>query len=546
MVGFFVVPTHSALAQVDCTGGVPFIKGDANGQIWYFDTTAGTCSNAGPNPVDGFTLTTDDELLNILNAFNGGVATPASCCPSNMTAYSFSGSPGYLTFATNGTGVYQVGFSTSEDVLFNSVVTLTFQGIAYTVNIEHRAFAVTGDHHVNSMVITGGAFVPPPGPDLAPQAQSQQLLGSSLFMNQAGRAVSSGVGNAIAERLFTGGGTQFDIASNGASLSAYVSLHGIGATARDARASRLAMYETSPNALHAIETAFSQVDANPDDEDERAVSAYYPSVDVVPGYLPEASASDAPLVNVWMHGSLTHYDGDAFDGDTWNGVVGADYLITSTVLVGVLGGYEKGDLSFQLTDGAFNGQGFTAGAYVGIRLAENVVADAFFTHSWLDYGNRVGAATGDTTASRYMISLNVSGRHELAENLTLEPNALFFWAHENQDGYALSDGTVVAANSIQSGRLSMGPKFRYQMAFDDGSAWSIFASAHGEFDLSSDIQTNTALPDFDNLLSARLGLGVDGTFFNGWAISLSGDVSGLGSGDFTSYSGSGRLRIPFY
>lgn len=87
---------------------------------------------------------------------------------------------------------------------------------------------------------------------------------------------------------------------------------------------------------------------------------------------------------------------------------------------------------------------------------------------------------------------------------------------------------------------AVGSRLRY--AAND--SWSVFVSAHGEYDQSSESQASTTLPDFDGLVSARLGLGLDGRFANGWSISLAGDVGGIGSGDFTSYTGTGRLRIP--
>ncbi|MFK7792943.1 MAG: hypothetical protein AB8B88_09770, partial [Devosiaceae bacterium] len=83
-------------------------------------------------------------------------------------------------------------------------------------------------------------------------------------------------------------------------------------------------------------------------------------------------------------------------------------------------------------------------------------------------------------------------------------------------------------------------RLRYSLTED----WTTLASVQGEYDFSSETQTNTTLPDFDGMVSARFGLGVDGTFSNGWGLSLSGDVGGIGSGDFLSYTGTGRLRIP--
>jgi outer membrane autotransporter protein len=188
--------------------------------------------------------------------------------------------------------------------------------------------------------------------------------------------------------------------------------------------------------------------------------------------------------------------------------------------------------------------GFTTGAYVGVKLSETLVMDAFLTHTWLDYDNRAGTATGETDATRIMVSVNMSGRYGITDSLTLEPNIRLFYAHESQDAYTLSNGTAIAANGIDSGRLSLGPKLRYLLPDQSNGNWSVFVSAHGEYDFSSEVQTSTALPDFDDLVTARLGAGIDGTLLNGWMIQLAGDVGGLGSGSFVSYTGTGRVRIP--
>ncbi len=368
------------------------------------------------------------------------------------------------------------------------------------------------------------------------QVSSQIATSSTVLFQGASQNISTGIGNAIGERFSGGGGSTFNVAPDGSSLSAYVSMHGIGATARDMRARRIAMYDDAPDALSAIDAAFADADDGGDD-----VSPYVLGTDVVQLDTPFATAQpDSVRLNAWARGTFIHYDGDSFSGDTWNGIAGLDYLLTDSVLIGVLGGYESGDFSFDTTDGDFDGAGFTTGVYIGVRVSQNIVADAFLTHSWLDYDTRSGTTTGSTDASRWLVSMNVTGSYALGEGWILEPNARVYYAHERQDAYTLSDGTDVAANSIDSGRLSLGPRLRFLVAED----WSAFLSAHGEYDLSSEDQTETTLPDFNGLLSARIGLGIDGVFSNGWSLSLAGDVGGIGSGDFLSYTGTGKLRIP--
>ena len=419
------------------------------------------------------------------------------------------------------------GFTPGISFSFGSNVSaISFNGAAYASGAQIPAgntngtfvFSFNGQSYQFQISTTGttiNAFII----ELAPSDDvvAQGTASATVMFQQAGTNISMGVANAIGERFSGGDGTQASFSSDGSALSAYVSLHGLGAAGREMRAQRLAMYAPEDGSSHGLD----------------AIGSAVPS-----------AQKPAPRLNVWTRGTFTHFDGDDFSGDTWNGVAGIDYLVTNTVLIGVLGGYEAGDFTFQSTDGAFDGTGFSAGAYVGVQLADNLVADAFFTQSWLDYDTVSGTATGSTDATRSLFSINLIGQYEVTQGLLLEPNVRVFYAHERQDAYTMSNGSTLAANSIDSGRVSLGPRLRYVADYADGGRWSVHASIHGEYDLSSEVQTSATLPDFDGLISARVAMGLASTFRNGWTLSLDGNIGGLGSGSFTSYTGSGALRIP--
>lgn len=540
--GFFI--STPALAATVCSGAGA-ITNTRGGDIFVqsvLDVNAGTCQS----------------VRGAVAAFEGLGLAATSHLAANFERVSFSTISGGRRVPAQWSGDLPTSVSGTEvitdgivipDGQYNFSLEDTINGTAY--RLEVLVEYANDEASIVMATASGGAFGPivnqppaqPAAANAAQQALEQQILGAGLLRDRAFASYGNGVSNAIAERFFGGDGTQLSVSSNGSAASAYISMHGIGQAAQDMRARRLAMYETSPDALQAIDAAF--LNASMEHTDERSEGADEGSSHLL-GYAGTPSfGEEESRWNIWARGTYTHYDGDAFSGDTWNGIAGIDYLLTETVLIGALAGYESGDFTFQTTNGAFDGAGFTTGVYVGVQLAENLVMDAFLTHAWLDYDNRAGTATGDTDATRLMVSVNVTGQYELAEGVILEPNARLFYAHEEQEAYILSDTTAVAANSIDSGRLSIGPRLRY--AFQDSAYnhWSLFVSAHGEYDLSTENQTNTALPDFDGLLSARVGAGINGTFYNGWSFSLAGDVGGIGSGDFLSYTGTGNIRIPF-
>lgn len=395
------------------------------------------------------------------------------------------------------------------------------------------------------------------------QAQSQQQTGSDLMFRQAAQNISSGTGDAVAERFFDGNGNSFEggLEDGAGTSSAYTSLRGMRLAARERLKRRIDIANGTHEPARAgsgnwVDQGAQTAIAAAFPDAPQAINSFDDSGNVADGVRENASLlsyealSDPPLDtqqsgwNVWVRGTFTNFDGDAFSGSTWHGIAGVDYLYTANVLVGAIAGYEGGDFDFSSTNGAFEGEGFSAGAYVGVRLADNLVMDAFLTHTWLDYDNRVGTRTGETDATRILVSVNLTGRHQVTDNLIIEPNARVFYGHESQDDYTLSNGSVVGANGIDAGRISVGSKFRYLLPDRSNGQWSVFASAHAEYDLSSEVQTSTTLPEFNDLFSARLGFGIDGTLLNGWIIQLAGDVGGLGSGSYTSYTGTGRVRIP--
>ncbi len=405
-----------------------------------------------------------------------------------------------------------------------------------------------GTHHLGALERGGVSLLPRSFSCAVFDPQTPQATTSSIMIRQMSHILQAGISLAVAERFSPVVDAQPQIVVKGYSASAHASLRSLAAAADALRARRLSMYEPDTGALDAIETALAADGSEEDNADGRAIGndeVFDPVLGytgITLGGLPREQPAS---INAWARGSFTHVDGDAVSGNTWNGIVGIDYLVTDHVLVGLLGGLESGDLDFDVAGGATDGTGYTAGAYVGVQLSEQLTVEAFLTHSWLDYDTVVNTATGSTDASRVMVSANLIGNLPVSESLIFEPNMRLFYAHELQDGYTLSNGELVGRNTIDSGRISIGPKLHYFLNFDDGTNWSMFVSAHGEYDFSSEMQTVSTLPDFDGLLSARLGLGMDGVFRNGWSISLAGDVGGLGSGNFITYTGTGRLRIPF-
>ena len=490
-------------------------------------------------------------------------------------AFTYVPPPGYMgSQGADGTARY-LGDTIGTTTL---TIQVNAKGDFYTFTISDLAWTDgSNTATLTEITVSGGVFAPAPPPASPPsspsdpdsassphtRAVSQQSSSTSILSGQSANLFSSGVSSAVAQRFRGGSGGAFGLGETGQFGSAYVSTLGLSQWMRDRHAERMRddeivsiydplqpgqrmphIHEDPGTAQEAIDAAFGSPEplapGGQNDADDPALgfAAYDPAAPIEP--VEEAP----PSLNVWARGTFTHFDGDTFDGDAFAGVVGIDYLIADNILIGAMGGYESGDFTFPIDSGAFQGDGITVGGYTAIELAAGLVAEAYVTRTQLEYENHTATGIGTTQAKRTLAAFNLSGSYALSERLMFEPNVRVTYAHERQDAYTMSDGTSVGEEVIDSGTLSAGSRVSYVLPFDAYGRFRVFASGHGEFMYSSDDPSSTTLPDFSDITSARIGLGFDALFLNGWFLAVDGNVGGVGSDSFLSYTGTGRLRIP--
>ncbi len=257
----------------------------------------------------------------------------------------------------------------------------------------------------------------------------------------------------------------------------------------------------------------------------------------------------APKWNAWIKGNWTYYDGDdsSFDGHTIDVLAGFDYKVGDTVVIGLLGGYGNTDFDTVAggTKGAFEADGYTVGPYIGVKLSDNVQFDALAAYTYSDYDNRVGVTTGDFIAHRVTVGAQLKGHWE-SNGFFIEPGVRVLYAEEDQDAYTDSAGVRQSSLTVKAGRISVGPRIGYVHKTPDGNIVKPWVSVRGEYDFSNQGNVPTSgLPDLDDLVSARISAGVDATTRDGVSVSVQGDVSGLGSGEYTAYGGTARIDLPF-
>lgn len=256
-----------------------------------------------------------------------------------------------------------------------------------------------------------------------------------------------------------------------------------------------------------------------------------------------------PKWNAWIKGNWTFYDGDgsSFDGYMFDVLAGFDYRVDNGVVMGLLGGYGNTDFDTEVSGikGSFKADGYTVGPYVGVKLSENVQFDILAAYTYSDYDNKLGVTKGDFIAHRVTVAAQVKGTWHY-DSYFFEPGVRIVYAEERQDAYTDSADVHHGSLKVRAGRVSIGPKIGYSHTTTDGDTIRPWVAVKGEYDFSNQGNVPTSgLPDLDDVLSARVSLGIDAAMKNGVGLSVQGDVSGLGGGAYTGYGGTARIDVPF-
>jgi hypothetical protein len=175
---------------------------------------------------------------------------------------------------------------------------------------------------------------------------------------------------------------------------------------------------------------------------------------------PPAVASGAPRDWLaWISLRGTDYFrptfGDDLKGEQVDMLAGLTRRITPDFVVGLFAGYETFDYTSQAFDGTLTGDGWTAGGYLGWRLAGNLRFDLGGAWSGLSANDVAGTASGNFTGTRWLTTVGLTGTYDW-QSLLLEPSARVYalWEHEN--AYTDSLGTLQAARDFSTGRASIG------------------------------------------------------------------------------------------
>ncbi len=249
--------------------------------------------------------------------------------------------------------------------------------------------------------------------------------------------------------------------------------------------------------------------------------------------------------DVWIEGRLSRFDsGNSKDGTLGVVYLGADYLITPNMLIGLMTQYDWLGKDYD-TNGRVKGHGWMVGPYAAARFGEALYLDV--QARWGRSSNDItplGTYTDTFKTTRWYVSGKLSGDFSYGD-WTIRPGISVQYLSEKQKAYTDSQGNAIAGQTVSEGDVRVGPRLAYTYGLGDGGALIPWAEFEGVYTFGSKgkFSKGTYASDIHGL-SGSVEAGFDWRLPAGAMFSLSGSYDGIGSGS-KSYGARARIDIPF-
>jgi len=229
------------------------------------------------------------------------------------------------------------------------------------------------------------------------------------------------------------------------------------------------------------------------------------------------SSGNGPMgIGVWGLGSGVYLDntksGANYDGSLYTGMIGMDKQL-GDLLVGVAAGYEKLDLTTKYNSGNMEYDGWSVVPYLSYSISKDLVLDASFSYTWLDYtmkDTQAGVKYSDSMDAHRMVTSAGLTQYIDWDKFLFSARLGTLYLNEHQDSYLLN-ATNYGSAGIYTWMGSLGLRAQYDMG-----AFKPFVGATymQDFMKSGDSDTDMWGADFD--------LGFNYIPADGWVVGLTG------------------------
>jgi len=222
--------------------------------------------------------------------------------------------------------------------------------------------------------------------------------------------------------------------------------------------------------------------------------------------------------------------------------LGADYVVTPSLLIGVLLQYDDTHQHVHGVDSTVAGSGWMAGPYAMLKITDNL-----FWQTRVMWGqssnvmNFSGATPDHFDGDRWLARSALVGRWRFGD-FELRPSASVAYIEERVDGL---DDPQTAAMRVSYGQAKAGPEVAYRYLMSNGALVEPRLGVQGVWTFAQD--TTVATPRAT--LQARVIFGpgwmpVCGFYRpSGLSLDMSGAYDGLGAQDYRALTGRVQIRM---
>jgi len=247
--------------------------------------------------------------------------------------------------------------------------------------------------------------------------------------------------------------------------------------------------------------------------------------------LGDSASTGKGSFDLWGELTLAEFDSAGKNGDFSLLYVGADYMVTDRLLVGVLAQIDTFDSSSAGHVGDGKGDGFMVGPYATARLADNLYGDVRI--AWGEADNEInplGTFVDEFDTSRVLFSGSLTGDYDLGRSLSLRPTVEYRSFNETQKAYTDSLGVLIPESDLTLNELSFAPMLQTRHQQLDGDVWTAFIEAEGIYNFG-----DTVVGVFDEDFRLRFEAGVDWASENGFRVKVNAFLDGVGADDFEAH-----------
>jgi len=266
---------------------------------------------------------------------------------------------------------------------------------------------------------------------------------------------------------------------------------------------------------------------------------------------PPRAPAPASAFDVWAEGHFSQFKADdrgiSNSGSFGILYLGADYLLTSSILVGALVQFDRADERSRQANSAVSGTGWMAGPYMSARLTPNVFFDA--RTAWGTSSNKVdpfGLYQDSFATNRWLARANLTGNWRFGD-FRVTPSAALTYVQEKQLSYVDTLSVLIPSQTVALGRFDAGPEFAYRFFGSNGAVYEPHIGVKGVWDFRRpDAASVDGLIVTGDEFSMRLETGLLARAANGWSFRTVVAYDGVGSSHFHNIGAKIWVNVPFH